>query len=215
MPPIRLCRASQDPHLGLGVSQGQDRRESGAGGTHGTPALPWGHREGDGLCFIPGAWGLQGGGRRPPRRTPQRREETRALSRRWLRPWLGRGLWPQISWRDHHGGAVLGFAFATEGGRAGRRCGFLLTHPAGHEGRGGIRPQSPLPAQWRGRSLGFCPLGVQLCPAPAFLCMCGASIGGLGGQLLKSSLPQTAPLSAATAGWGAPRERTAFQGKKM
>lgn len=53
---------SWDPHLELGVPPGWDQ-------VWGAPTGPQpsrGDGDGDGLCFIPGARGLQGGGRRPP-----------------------------------------------------------------------------------------------------------------------------------------------------
>lgn len=196
---------SRDPHLQPGVSPGQNQ-------VRGAPAGPQpsrGDGDGDGLCFIPRARGLQGGGRRPPRRTPQRREERRVLSCRWLQPWLGRGLWPQISWRDHRGCAVPGSAFATE--RAGDAASCCPTG-LGMRGGEGSGPKVLSPPSGGEEIWGFAPFAPCSC---LFACVWGEH-RGLGAQLPPPKiLPQTAPLSVATAGWGAPRERTAFRGKKM
>lgn len=53
---------SWDPHLELGVPPGWDQVRGAPTG----PQPSGGDGDGDGLCFIPGARGLQGGGRRPP-----------------------------------------------------------------------------------------------------------------------------------------------------
>lgn len=181
---------------------------SGAGGTHGTPALRWGRGWGRALLYPQGTGAAGGWLPPPPRRTPQRREETRALSRRWLQPWLGRGLWPQISWRDHRGGAVLGSAFTTE--RAGDAASCCPTGLGMRGGEGSGPKVLSLPSG--GEEIwGFAPFAPCFC---LFACVCGEH-WGLEAQLPPKILPQTAPLSVAAAGWGAPRERTAFRGKKM
>lgn len=178
------------------------------GGHPRDPSPAVGTGMGTGSALSPGHGGCRGVAAAPPRRTPQRREETRALSRRWLQPWLGRGLWPQISWRDHRSGAVLGSAFTTE--RAGDAASCCPTGLGMRGGEGSGPKVLSLPSG-REEIWGFVPFAPHSC---LFACVCGEH-RGLEAQFPPKILPQTAPLSVAAAGWGAPRERTAFRGKKM